>query len=87
MSDEIGDESEDEGTSGTQLLPLYASHPSAPSKAKPIKVNHLNDIWDEREELFGVNDSDEDEATLIPRPQHERSEDTPLPPKIVVTRS
>ncbi|OAX39123.1 hypothetical protein K503DRAFT_769797 [Rhizopogon vinicolor AM-OR11-026] len=89
-ADEISDadESDDGGPSETQLLPLYTSHPTAPSKSKPTKVN-LGDVWDEREELFGVgDDSDEDEDTHTPRPQYERSEDTPLPPpKIVITTS
>jgi hypothetical protein len=79
------DESDDEGTSGTQLLPLYTSHPPALSKSKPTKVN-LGDVWDEREQLFGVgDDSDDDEGTHTPRQQRDT---TPLPPpKIVVTSS
>lgn len=83
------DESDDEGSSGTQLLPLYTSQPTAQSKSKPTKVNRLGDVWDEREELFGVgDDSDEEEDTHTPRPQYERSGDTPLPPpKIIITSS
>lgn len=82
------DASEDEGTSGTQLLPLY-SHPSAPSKSKPAKVARLHDVWDEREDLFGVgDDSDEEDGAGTPRPQRESSQHVPLaPPKILITSS
>ncbi|KAG2113953.1 uncharacterized protein F5147DRAFT_680734 [Suillus discolor] len=87
---ETGDisDAEDEGTSGTQLLPLY-SHPSAPSRSKPAKVARLHDVWDEREDLFGVgDDSDEEDGAGTPRPQRENSQHVPLaPPKILITSS
>lgn len=81
--------SDDEGMSGTQLLPLY-SHPSVTSKSKPTKVAHLNDVWDEREELFDIgDDSGEEDGAGTPRPQHESSQDGPPlpPPKIIITSS
>ncbi|KAG0708367.1 hypothetical protein DFH29DRAFT_795330 [Suillus ampliporus] len=84
MSD-TEDAEDDEGTSGTQLLPLY-SQPSAPSKSKPTKATRLSDVWDEREDLFGVgDDSDEEDGTDTPRPL---SQDVPPPPpKIIITNS
>ncbi|KAG0693315.1 hypothetical protein DFH29DRAFT_1007407 [Suillus ampliporus] len=51
--------------------------PSAPSKSKPTKATHLSNIWDEREDLFGVgDDSDEEDGTHTPRPL---SQDVPPP--------
>ncbi|KAG1799752.1 uncharacterized protein HD556DRAFT_1344600 [Suillus plorans] len=81
-------DAEDEGMSGTQLLPLY-SHPSAPSRSKPAKVARLHDVWDEREDLFGVgDDSDEEDDAGTPRPQRESSQHVSLPPpKILITSS
>ncbi|KAG2121346.1 hypothetical protein BD769DRAFT_1478950 [Suillus cothurnatus] len=81
------DASDNEETSGTQLLPLY-SHPSAPSKSKPVKVARLHDVWDEREELFDIgNDSGEEDGAGTPRPLHESFQDVPTlpPPKIIIT--
>jgi hypothetical protein len=81
------DASDNEETSGTQLLPLY-THPSAPSKSKPVKVARLHDVWDEREELFDIgNDSGEDDGAGTPRPLHESFQDVPTlpPPKIIIT--
>jgi hypothetical protein len=81
------DASDNEETPGTQLLPLY-SHPSAPSKSKPVKVARLHDVWDEREELFDIgNDSGEEDGAGTPRPLHESFQDVPTlpPPKIIIT--
>lgn len=83
------DASDGEGPSGTQLLPLY-SHPSAPSKSKPVKGARLNDVWDEREELFDIgDDSGEEDGAGTPRPHHEGFQDVPSPPppKIIITSS
>lgn len=65
--------SDEEDESGTQLLPLY-NKPDTPSSALfPQHTNKkgkgrarsgslaLADVWDEREELFGVGDDDGDE--------------------------
>jgi hypothetical protein len=44
----------------------------------------MADVWDEREEVFGVGDESEDEADNRPSPLTSR--DNP-PPRIVVTGS
>ncbi|KAF8554203.1 hypothetical protein OG21DRAFT_1597467 [Imleria badia] len=87
------DFSDDEaGPSGTQLLPLFNSQPtdpsakpSLPSKAKAPKANRLADVWDEREELFGIGDDSESEDTPTAGPP------SPAPhpglvPTITITR-
>ncbi|KAG2079286.1 hypothetical protein BDR04DRAFT_997459 [Suillus decipiens] len=88
-TDEISDAddaSDNEATSGTQLLPLY-THPSASSKSKSIKGARLDDVWDEREELFDIGDDSADEDGLrTPRPQHQSSQGVP-PPTITITSS
>ncbi|KAH7916560.1 hypothetical protein BJ138DRAFT_1139333 [Hygrophoropsis aurantiaca] len=89
------DLTDDEGDQSTQLLPMYhnnntSSSPSKPTsqvpKGKSQKARRLGDVWDEREELFGIGeDSDEDDADT-PRPPRIAGQ-PPLPPKITITRS
>ncbi|KAF8919903.1 hypothetical protein CPB85DRAFT_1429383 [Mucidula mucida] len=67
---------EDEEDQGTQLLPTHY-----PTKGKPTRPT---DIWDSREELFGIGDDSDDEAaapssTSVPN-------NNPIP-KIQVTAS
>jgi len=58
------DASDEEDASGTQLLPLHQSRPSAPatksssaaSKSRVAEAPRLGDVWDEREEIFGIAD-------------------------------
>ncbi|KAH7925513.1 hypothetical protein BV22DRAFT_1088800 [Leucogyrophana mollusca] len=86
------DVSDDEGGQGTQLLPMYNTHlsssPTKPApKGKAYKAGRLRDVWDEREELFGIGeDSDEDEADT-PRPQRTSDVRPGPPPKITVSSS
>ncbi|KAH9985791.1 hypothetical protein BJV74DRAFT_775446, partial [Russula compacta] len=65
-------DSEEEDESGTQLLPLHNKPDTPPSALSPHNKNKgkgrvrsgnlaLADVWDEREELFGVGNDDEDE--------------------------
>ncbi|EJD03346.1 uncharacterized protein FOMMEDRAFT_20460 [Fomitiporia mediterranea MF3/22] len=92
-------ESEDEdNTLGTMLLPTHhdrrgTSLPSTPAKGDRIRIG---DVWDEREELFGIGDSDsEDEnhrGAAASRPPPARSSGASTPqqtagPKIIVTSS
>ncbi|KIJ67782.1 hypothetical protein HYDPIDRAFT_173545 [Hydnomerulius pinastri MD-312] len=100
---DVEDYSDDEsGPSGTQLLPLYNSQaaqgptkaaPFSSNKSKAYKAGRLGDVWDEREELFGIgDDSDPEDESITPRPsQHgngnESSRQGPPPPKITITRS
>ncbi|KIK92139.1 hypothetical protein PAXRUDRAFT_591560 [Paxillus rubicundulus Ve08.2h10] len=90
--------SDDEGgPSGTQLLPLFNSQPTdssakSPSlfKSKIHKADRLGDVWDEREELFGIGDDSDSEETVTPTPLH-RGHGSPQPgpyvPKITITQS
>ncbi|KAF9529236.1 hypothetical protein CPB83DRAFT_272894 [Crepidotus variabilis] len=69
------DEEEDEDDErGVQLLPTHANH-------KGKGASRLTDVWDEREELFGIgeesDDDDEDEASS--------SQAKPQTPKIVIS--
>lgn len=80
------------------LLPLHAvnSRPNAglglagPGKGGRIR---LGDVWDEREELFGIGDSDEEEGgPATARSHHTQSPSSPTQqqnagPKIIVTQS
>lgn len=67
-------DSEEEDEFGTQLLPLHNKPDTPPSTLFPQGINNkkgkgrarssslaLADVWDEREELFGVGDADEDD--------------------------
>jgi len=77
------DDDVDDDTS-TQLLPIHnqnaQSHPNkSTGRAKPDTATRLANVWDEREELFGLggdSDEGEDEGPQPPRPP---------PPKIYVT--
>ncbi|EGO00105.1 hypothetical protein SERLA73DRAFT_180538 [Serpula lacrymans var. lacrymans S7.3] len=73
------DLSEDGSGQGTQLLPThYVTSPigqgkhSASTKGKAYKADRLADVWDEREELFGIgDDSDvEDNSGSSGAPSH-----------------
>lgn len=87
------DYSEDEaGPSGLQLLPLFNGHPAGSqakssllSKAKTSQRDRLADVWDEREELFGVGDDSDLEDT--PTGHTNRSPQPLHVPTIVVTQT
>lgn len=66
---------DDAGPSETQLLPLFNPQPTSSSakssvlsSAKTHKANRLADVWDEREELFGIGDDSDSEDAPNPRP-------------------
>jgi len=74
-SDEEDPEDSWAPSTGTQLLPThYVRSPSQPQSAKSKATRRLMDVWDEREELFGVgatSDDEEDrdnEPATMPRP-------------------
>ena len=76
-------EADSDGEEDQQLLPSHyvptSSEPRPPKHSKP-NHNNLSDVWDEREELFGIGDeSDDDEGG------GERGRAVPPPPKITVT--
>ncbi|KAG8213934.1 hypothetical protein J3R82DRAFT_10680 [Butyriboletus roseoflavus] len=84
------------GPSGTHLLPLFnpqptssSAKPSVPSTAKTYKANRLADVWDEREELFGIgDDSDSEDAPAARPPNHAGgSPQVGSVPTITITRS
>jgi hypothetical protein len=67
---------------GTQLLPTHHRSATLDRPGKGKSANRLGDVWDEREELFGIGESDEDEDV-------DADDDgvgyVPQPPKILVT--
>jgi hypothetical protein len=65
QSDLEGDD--DDSIPGTQLLPIRENHGTsrASKGSNNNKFTRLTDVWDEREELFGIGpDSDEDDDDL-----------------------
>jgi len=85
ISSEYYSESDDDlGDAGTQLLPMRSQNQSRPSKPTKSTPFRLADVWDEREEVFGVGDDSEEEADVHRPPV--MSQGGP-PPRIVVTGS
>jgi hypothetical protein len=95
--------SDEEDESGTQLLPLHNKPDTPPSTLFPQNKNKkgksrarsgslaLADVWDEREELFGVGEDedegssdgeDEEDAAPTPPSRQER-QDAPREAKLV----
>jgi len=83
------EEDEDDSPRGIQLLPTY--YTPEDSQPKKPRSTRLSDVWDEREELFGVGGDSDQEGTPfpidphssnIPRPQE--TEDRSIP-KILAT--
>jgi hypothetical protein len=81
LEDEMySDTEDDDPLRGTQLLP---THTRRGLKAPPKSADSLSDVWDEREELFGIGDDEDDDdlesrgAGAPPR--------TPVP-KITITQ-
>jgi hypothetical protein len=94
--------SDEEDESGTQLLPLHNKPETPPSALFPQNKTKkgkgrtrseslaLADVWDEREELFGVGDEeegsseDEDGARTAPTPPlYQERQDAPREAKPV----
>lgn len=83
--------SDEEDESGTQLLPLYNKPDTPPSALFPQNKNKkgknrarsgslaLADVWDEREELFGVGE-DEDEEEEGDNDDEDEEHAAPTPP-------
>ncbi|SRR6266404_1307250 len=88
--------SDEEDESGTQLLPLYNKPETPPSALFPQNKNKkgkgrarsgslaLADVWDEREELFGVGnddgDDDDDEDEEVSGEDEDEEHAAPTPP-------
>lgn len=95
--------SDEEDESGTQLLPLHNKPDTPPSALFPHNKNKrgksrarpanlaLADVWDEREELFGVGDDDDEEGSsedegeehISPTPPRRERQDAPRETKPV----
>ncbi|KDQ57444.1 hypothetical protein JAAARDRAFT_177585 [Jaapia argillacea MUCL 33604] len=76
----------DDEDRATPLLPTHSTHQPSPSATGKIR---LEDVWDEREEVFGIGDDDDDEPDTGRDFESQRSHQagggaTPTP-KIVIT--
>ncbi|KAJ7172416.1 hypothetical protein C8R46DRAFT_1085881 [Mycena filopes] len=61
-------EDEDDALLGTQLLPTHHSAAAAPKGGQAHHgATRLTDVWDEREELFGIGGDSDDEDAITPR--------------------
>lgn len=81
-------EDDEDDLSGTQLLPVHNYPAAAPKGAQ--KSVRLTNVWDEREELFGIGDDEDDDPVPTPGgragpPPSQPA--TPNVPKIFVTAS
>ena len=83
-SDDEGDDFE----AGTALLPTHVDDVPriSPTKAT-TKTSRIGDVWDVREELFNIGDSDDEEEHAATSGAHTEAGPAPLTPKIVVTSS
>ena len=70
--DLLSDEEEDDLEAGTQLLPVSTDSNQRASVPKPAtKSSRIEDVWDEREELFDIGDeSDEEDNARSPTKDH-----------------
>ena len=75
------------------LLPLHQPVPTAPSNAKPgatankLMSSRMKNVWDEREELFGIGDSDDDEPPAGSGSSGRREQPIGPAPKVIVTQA
>jgi hypothetical protein len=80
----VSDDDDDDDEAATQLLPMHHSRNLVAPKVAGSKPIRLTDVWDEREEVFGIgNESDDDEQTPS-TPRHHNG--VPVP-TISVTQS
>ena len=70
--DLLSDEEEEDLEAGTQLLPVSTDSNQRASAPKPAtKSSRIEDVWDEREELFDIGDeSDEEDNARSPTKDH-----------------
>ena len=76
---DFSDDDDDDELSGTQLLPTHHLN-----TMKPGKNTRLADVWDEREELFGVGEESDDENE---REVGTSGPPAPQTPRIIITHS
>ena len=80
----------DDEMSGTMLLPMYndrSGHEASAGKPQKDVRDLLNNVWDEREDVFGIGDSDEDDEDFVTGKRSRSPSPLPTTPKIVVTSS
>lgn len=89
---------DDDEASGTMLLPTHHERSTqGQGKGKGAVFSRdegrirLEDVWDEREEIFGIGDESDDEdgqkAHGGPAPHGDSTPSSPAGPRIVVTSS
>jgi len=84
ISTDVASDDDDDYEAATQLLPTHQGRNFAAPKVAGSKPIRLTDVWDEREEVFGIgNESDDDEQTPN-TPRHHNG--VPVP-TISVTQS
>jgi hypothetical protein len=66
---------------GTQLLSTHHRSATLDRPGKGKSANRLGDVWDEREELFGIGESDDEDVDA----DDDGVGYVPQPPKILVT--
>lgn len=64
-SGSMSDLEDEDDSLGTQLLPTHHSAAVAPKGGQ--KSARLTNVWDEREELFGIGGDSDDEDAATPR--------------------
>lgn len=77
----VSDDDDDDEAASTQLLPTHHNRTALKGTSKPIR---LADVWDEREEVFGIGDESDDEEQTLDIPRHHNGV---LVPTISVTAS
>ncbi|KIO10200.1 hypothetical protein M404DRAFT_996148 [Pisolithus tinctorius Marx 270] len=85
------DFSDDETPIGSQLLPLFTSKLGS-SKFNSQESRRLGDVWDEREELFGIGHDDGDsdggsDAPPLPSQTPRYPQRSHMPPSTTITES
>ena len=99
--DELSESDLDEDeASGTMLLPTHHDRSTqGPGKGKAAVFSRdegrirLEDVWDEREEIFGIGDESDGEGDQTqkahggPSPRGDNTPSSPAGPRIVVTSS
>lgn len=87
------DDEDDDFEAGTALLPTHVDNTTTPpTKPAPKSANsRIGDVWDVREELFNIGDSDDEEehrpATSSYHHSQPETGSLPSTPKIIVTSS
>jgi hypothetical protein len=90
----MSDLEDDDDDDAVQLLPTHTHHSSAGAPKGGQKPTRLADVWDAREELFGIGGDSDDEDAPTPRaagppppPSQPHTPNGQPVPKIFVTAS